>query len=70
MIVEELLKFFITEVDADLLKSIVVKDLKASNVQAANVRNLLHCWVEESFITFVNNKPEDKLIDLTGNASH
>ena len=37
MVVEELLQLFIAEVDANLLKTIVVKDLKTSNVEATNV---------------------------------
>ena len=34
VLVEELLQFLITEVDANLLKAIVVKDLKSSNIKA------------------------------------
>ena len=70
VLIEELLELFIAEVDTDLLKAIVVKDLKASNVQATNVLDLFHGRVNKSFITFVNNETEDKLIDLTANARY
>jgi len=42
VLVEELLELLITEVDTNLLKAIVVKDLKTSNVQATNVLDFLH----------------------------
>ena len=37
--VEELLKFLIAEVNADLLEAIVIKNLKASNIQDTDERN-------------------------------
>ena len=67
MLIEELLEFLITEVDTNLLEAIVVKDFKASNVQATNVMNLFHGWVKKCVVTLVNNETEDKLIDLTAN---
>ena len=45
MMVEELLELFVTEVDADLLKGIELKNLEAGNVQHTNEGDLLHCWV-------------------------
>ena len=36
MMVEELLELFVTEVDADLLKGIEFKNLKAGNVKDAD----------------------------------
>ena len=47
MLIEELLEFLVTEVDTNLLKAVVVKDLKASNIQAADVLNFLHRWIKE-----------------------
>ena len=67
VLVEELLKLFIAEVDTDLFKAIVVKDLKTSNVKTTNVVNLLHGGINDGLITFVNNETEDKLVDLTAN---
>merc|ERR1719245_1681700 len=67
VLVEELLKLLITEVDTNLLKTIVVKDLKTSNVQATNVLHLLHGGVKEGFITLLHNETEQVLIDLTAN---
>merc|ERR1719385_321068 len=63
-------ELLITEVDTDLLKTIIVKDLKASNIQATNVLDFLHGWINQSFITFLNNEPEDKLINFTANTSN
>jgi len=63
VLVEELLQLFIAEVDAKLLKAIVVKDLKSSNIQATNVMNLLHGWINNGLIALVNNESEDTLID-------
>merc|ERR1711899_265614 len=48
VLVEKLLELLIGKVDTNLFKAIVVKDLKASNIQATNVLNLLHGGVEES----------------------
>ena len=45
VMVEELLQLLIAEVDTDLFKTIVIKDLKACNIQASNVLYFLHCWV-------------------------
>ena len=36
MMVEELLEFFVTEVDADLLKRVEFEDLKAGDVEDAD----------------------------------
>ena len=70
VLVEELLKLFITEVDANLLKAIVVKDFKASNIQASNVVDFFHRHINNGFITFVNNESEDTLIDRSANTRH
>merc|ERR1712024_214031 len=67
VLVEELLELLITEVDTNLFKTIVVKDLKTSNVQATNVLHLLHGWVKKCFITLLHNETEQVLIDLTAN---
>merc|ERR1719471_957658 len=67
VLVEELLELIITEVNANLLKPIVVKDLKTSNVQATNVLHFLHGGVKKCFITLLHNETEQVLIDLTSN---
>merc|ERR1712223_1721676 len=61
--IEELLELLIGKVNTNLLKAIVVKDLKASNVQATNVLNLLHGWVKEGLVTFGHNEGKETLID-------
>ena len=45
VLVEELLQLLVDIVDADLFKAVVVKDLKAGDVEDANVGDLLHGWV-------------------------
>merc|ERR1719423_454282 len=70
VLVEELLELLVTEVDAKLLKAIVVKDIEASNVKATDVLNLLHGGVNQSIITLFNHEPEDQLIDLTADTSN
>merc|ERR1712214_89374 len=67
VLVEELLQLLITEVDTKLLKTIVVEDLKTSNVQATNVLNFLHGGIKKCFITLFHNEAENILIDLTAN---
>ena len=52
VVVKELLQFFIDKVDGDLLKAIVFKDLKASNVKHSSEVGLLHGGINQSFITF------------------
>merc|ERR1719167_539288 len=70
VLVEELLELLITEVDTDLLEAIVVEDLKASNVQATDVLDLLHGGANQGVVTLLNNESEDQLIDLTANTSN
>merc|ERR1712241_626617 len=70
VLVEELLELLIGKVDTNLLKAIVVKDLKTSNIQATNVLNLLHGWVKEGFITFGHDKGKQTLIDRTANTTN
>ena len=45
MLVEELLELLIDVVNADLFKAVVVKDLKAGDVEDTDVGDLLHGWV-------------------------
>ena len=41
MVVEELLKLLVDKVDGDLLESVVLKDLKASNIKHSTEVGLL-----------------------------
>ena len=43
--VEELLQLLVDIVDADLLKAVVVKDLKASDVEDSDVGHFLHGFI-------------------------
>merc|ERR1719228_1579911 len=70
MLIEELLQLFIDIIDTDLLKAIVIENLKASNVKHTNVGDLLHGRVAESLVTLLYNDSETTLIDSTSNASN
>ena len=56
------MQFLITKVDTDLLKAIVIKDLKSSNIQYSNELNPLHGGVNQCLITLLNNELESSLI--------
>ena len=58
MLIEKLLKLLIDIVDADLLEAVVVKDLKAGDVEDTNVGDLLHRGVDQCFVTFIHDDPE------------
>ena len=62
VMIKKLLQFLVAEIDAQLLKSIVIKNLKASNIQHSNELNPFHCWIHKGFITLLNNKLESSLI--------
>merc|ERR1719394_893571 len=69
VLVEELLELLIDVVDTDLLKGVELKNLKTSNIQYTNVGDLLHCRVNQSLITFINNNSEGSLVDSTSNTT-
>ena len=54
VLVEELLELLVDVVDADLLKTVVVEDLKAGNVEDTNVGDLLHGGVAQGLVTLVH----------------
>ena len=60
------MQFLITKVDTDLLKAIVIKDLKSSNIQYSNELNPLHGGVNQCLITLLNNELESSLIQRPG----
>merc|ERR1712015_147358 len=70
VVVEELLKLLVDVVDTDLLKTVVVKDLKTSNVEDTNVGDLLHGGVAQGLVTLVDDNPEGTLVDGTGNTGN
>ena len=54
MLVEELLELLVDVVDTNLLETVVVKDLKAGNVEDTNVCDLLHGGVAQGLVTLVH----------------
>merc|ERR1719394_116686 len=70
VLVEELLQLLVDVVDANLLEAVVVEDFKAGDVKDTNVGDLLHGWVAEGLVTFVDNNPESALIDGASDAGN
>jgi len=67
--VEELLKFFVGEVDTQLLESVVVEDLKAGNIQDTNeVLSLLFCV--QRLITLPHQPFEQAIEHAFGHGTH
>ena len=56
MLVEELLELLVDVVNADLFKAVVVKDLKAGDVEDTDVGDLLHGGVAQGLVTLVHLK--------------
>ena len=52
--VEELLQLLVDVVDADLLKAVVVEDLKAGDVEDTDVGDLLHGGVAQGLVTLLH----------------
>ena len=70
MLVEELLELLVDVVDADLLETVVVEDLKAGNIEHTNVGDLLHGGVAQGLVTLVDDNPEGTLVDGTGDTGN
>ena len=60
VVVEELLQFLIGEVDAQLLKAVEIKDLKASDVQDTN--EVLPGLLGIQLLVDANNHPQEHLL--------
>ena len=61
MLVEELLQLLVDIVDADLFEAVVVEDLKAGDVEDADVGDLLHGRVTQGLVALVHHNPEIQL---------
>ena len=59
VVVEELLQLLVTEVDADLLESVELEDLEASNVQHTDEVDFLHGGIDQGSVAEVN-KPQEQ----------
>jgi len=70
VVVEELLELLVDKVDGNLLKTIVFKDLKTSNIQDSTEVGLLQSRVNKSVITLLNEPLEQTVIDSSGNTSN
>jgi hypothetical protein len=67
--IEELLELLVDKVDRDLFKSIVLKDLKPSNVQDSAEVGLLHSWINKCIITLFNQPLEQAVKACSGNTT-
>merc|ERR1719312_1312249 len=69
VLVEELLELLVDVVDTNLFKSVEFKNFKSGNVEHTNIVNLLHCRIDQSLVTLVNNNSEGSLVDSTSNTT-
>merc|ERR1711971_1309600 len=67
VVVEELLQLLIDKVDGDLLKAVVLKDLKTGNVEHSAEVGLFHRGIDQSLVTFLDQPLEDAIEDSSGN---
>ena len=70
VVIEELLQLLVDKVYGDLLEAIVLKYLKASNVQNSTEIDLLHSCIYESVITLEDEVVEESAVDPPGDAAH
>merc|ERR1719270_2056557 len=70
VVVEELLELFIDKVDGDLLKSVVLKNFKTSNVKHSTKVGLLQCSINKCVVSLLNEPLEHTIIDTPGNTSN
>merc|ERR1719270_3207838 len=70
VVVEELLELFIDKVDGDLLKSVVLKNFKTSNVKHSTKVGLLQRSIDKCVVSLLNEPLEHTIIDTPGNTSN
>ena len=70
MMVEELLQLLVDKVDGDLLKSVVLENLKPSNIQDGHKVGLLHGGIAERAIALGNEPLEHTIVDCPGDTTH
>ena len=70
VVIEELLELLVDKVNGDLLEAIVLKDLKASDIQDSNKVDLLHSGVTEGGVTLDDEPLEDAVIHGPGDATN
>ena len=61
---EPRLYLFIDKVDAELFKSVELKNLEASNIQHSNEIDLLHRGINQSVVTHVHKVTEESSKDV------
>merc|ERR1712168_1199616 len=69
VVVKELLKLLVDEINGYLLKSIILEDFKPSNVQHSTEVCFLESCINKSVITLLNQPFEDTVKDSTSNTS-
>lgn len=60
----------IAKVDAELLKSIELKDLEASNIQHTDEDGLLHGVVHQGVVALLHDEVEHPTVQAPGDTSH
>merc|ERR1719186_1944881 len=70
VVVEKLLELLVNIVNTDLLKAVVIKDLKTGNIKDSNVGDFLHGRINQGLITLVGDEAESAFIDGTSDTSN
>jgi len=70
VMVEELLELLVDKVDGDLLESVVLKDLKSSDVEHSTEVCLLESGINKSVVTLLDEPSEDTIKDGSGDTTH
>ena len=70
VVVEELLQLLVDKVDGDLLETVVLENLKPSNIQDGHKVGLLHGGIAERAVALGNEPLEHTVIDCPGDTTH
>ena len=70
MMIEKLLQLFVTEVDTNLLKGVVIKNFETSNVQYTNEVDFFHGRVNQGTVTKIDEPHEETVVHGSRQSSH
>merc|ERR1719310_1419859 len=70
VVVEELLQLLVDKVDGDLLKAVVLENLKTGNIEHSTEVGLLEGGVNEGVITLDDEPLEETVKDSSGDTTH
>ena len=70
MMIEKLLQLFVTEVDTNLLKGVVIKNFKPSNVQYTDEVDFFHGRVNQGTVAKIDKPHEETVVHGSRQSSH